>query len=54
MRFEEEADEESYQMLKNREKRVVVLRDYVEDYSTTTDYGDLNLQQLVHWIVQVS
>ncbi|XP_024019353.1 cyclin-SDS [Morus notabilis] len=55
VRFEEEADEESYQMLRNREKRVVVLRDYVEDYSTTTDYGDLNLQQrlhMVHWIVQ--
>lgn len=57
MRFEDEADEESYQMLRNREKRAVVPRDYVEDYSSTTEYGDLIFHQrlyMVHWIVQVS
>ncbi|XP_062109825.1 cyclin-SDS [Humulus lupulus] len=53
-RFEDEAEEESYQMLRNRERRRVVLRDYIEEYSSTTDYGNLILHQrrkMIRWII---
>ncbi|KAM6567602.1 hypothetical protein CsatA_026730 [Cannabis sativa] len=55
MRFEDEAEEESYQMLRNRERRRVVLRDYIEEYSSTTEYGSLILHQrrkMIQWIIR--
>ncbi|XWS69486.1 hypothetical protein CRYUN_Cryun04dG0182900 [Craigia yunnanensis] len=55
VRFEDEEDEESYKMLRKRERRQVFLRDYAEEYRFTTDYGDLILQQrsfMVRWIVE--
>lgn len=57
MRFEDEDDEGSYQMLRERERRQVYLRDYVEDYCSTTEYGGLLLQErshMIHWIIEVS
>ena len=57
VRFEDEEDEESYKMLRRRERRQVFLHDYAEEYRSTTDYGDLILQQrsfMVRWIVEVS
>ena len=57
MRFEDEEDEESYKMLRKRERRQVFLRDYAEEYRFTTDYGDLILLQrsfMIRWIVEVS
>lgn len=57
MRFEDEADEESYKALRERERRTVSLHNYAEEYCSRTEYGDLVLQQrsqMVHWIVEVS
>ncbi len=57
MRFEDEDDEESYKALRERERRQVFLRNYAEEYCSTTEYGNLVLQQrsqMVNWIVQVS
>lgn len=57
MRFEDGVHEESYQMLRNRERRQVYLHDYGEEYCTTTDYGELVIQQrlhMAHWIIEVS
>lgn len=56
MRFEDEADEESYKALRKRERRTVSLHNYAE-YCSRTEYGDLVLQQrsqMVYWIVEVS
>ncbi|KAK9277331.1 hypothetical protein L1049_006872 [Liquidambar formosana] len=56
-RFEDEEDEESYKMFRSRERRQVYLRDYAEEYCSTTEYGDLVIQQrlqMVHWIVEQS
>ncbi|GAV86174.1 Cyclin_N domain-containing protein/Cyclin_C domain-containing protein, partial [Cephalotus follicularis] len=56
VRFESEDDEESYMMLRERERRQVsLLHDYAEEYLSTTEYGDLILQQrslMVHWIIE--
>ncbi|KAF2305676.1 hypothetical protein GH714_007461 [Hevea brasiliensis] len=57
VKFEVEDDEESYQRLRERERRQLFLHDYVELYRSTTDYGGLILEQrlqMVHWIVEQS
>lgn len=57
VRFDDEDDEQSYQMFRERERREKFLRDYTEEYRCTTEYGDLILQQrsdMIHWIVEVS
>ncbi|CAL8097738.1 unnamed protein product [Prunus armeniaca] len=57
LKFEDEEDEASYQLLRNRERIQVFLRDYTEEYSSTTECGDLILQQrwqMVRWIVERS
>ncbi|KAD4982944.1 hypothetical protein E3N88_19615 [Mikania micrantha] len=54
---EDEEHEETYQMLKKRERRQVYLHDYAEKYCVTTEYGDLVVQQrlqMVHWIMEQS
>ncbi|KAK6790757.1 hypothetical protein RDI58_009838 [Solanum bulbocastanum] len=53
--LEDEEDEESYRMIRNRERRQLYLHDYAEEYCSTTDYGDLIVQQrlqMVHWILE--
>ncbi|XP_059308842.1 cyclin-SDS [Lycium ferocissimum] len=53
--LENEEDEESYRMIRNRERRQLYLHDYAEEYCSTTDYGDLVVQQrlqMVHWILE--
>ncbi|XP_052187148.1 cyclin-SDS isoform X2 [Diospyros lotus] len=55
--FEDEEHERSYQMLRERERRRVYLHDYAEEYCSTTEYGELVIQQrlqMVHWIVEQS
>ncbi|XP_021909788.1 cyclin-SDS [Carica papaya] len=55
VRFDDEDDEQSYQMFRERERREKFLRDYTEEYRCTTEYGDLILQQrsdMIHWIVE--
>lgn len=55
--LENKDDQESYKMIRDRERRQVYLHDYAEDYCCTTDYGDLIIQQrlqMVHWIFEVS
>ncbi|KAL0540376.1 hypothetical protein IC582_024613 [Cucumis melo] len=57
LRFEELDDEEAYRMFRNRERRQLIIHDYIEEYRSTTDYGDLILQQrsnMVQWIVERS
>ncbi|KAF3432085.1 hypothetical protein FNV43_RR26824 [Rhamnella rubrinervis] len=57
VRFENEDDEGSYQMLRKRERKRVYLHDYAEEYCSTTEYGDLVLEQrshMIHWIVEQS
>lgn len=56
LRFEEEENEESYRMLRKRERRQVYFHDYAEEYCSTTEYGELVIQQrlrMVHWMVEV-
>ncbi|CAN1297324.1 SDS [Linum perenne] len=56
-RFKDVDDEQSYQMLRGREKRHIVLHDYVELYRSMTEYGDLITQQrrrMIHWIIEES
>ncbi|CAI9755247.1 unnamed protein product [Fraxinus pennsylvanica] len=53
--LEQKEDEESYRMLRERERRQVYLFDYAEEYCSITDYGHLVIQQrlqMVHWIVE--
>ncbi|KAF2316687.1 hypothetical protein GH714_042028 [Hevea brasiliensis] len=57
VKFEDEEDEESYQRLRERERRQLFLHDYVELYRSTTEYGGLILEQrlqMVHWIAEQS
>ncbi|KGN50819.2 cyclin-SDS-like [Cucumis sativus] len=57
LRFEELDDEEAYRMFRNRERRQLIICDYIEEYRSTTDYGDFILQQrsnMVQWIVERS
>ncbi|CAN0871721.1 SDS, partial [Linum grandiflorum] len=56
-RFKDVDDEQSYQLLRGRERRHIVLHDYVEYYRSTKDYGDLISQQrrrMIHWIIEES
>ncbi|CAN1138303.1 SDS, partial [Linum perenne] len=56
-RFKDVDDEQSYQKLRGREKRHIVLHDYVELYRSMTEYGDLITQQrrrMIHWIIEES
>nr|DAD32282.1 TPA_asm: hypothetical protein HUJ06_011133 [Nelumbo nucifera] len=55
MRFEDEEQEESYKMLRRRERKQVFLHDYAEEYCSTTEYGELVLRQrfqMVNWIIE--
>ncbi|XP_071708912.1 cyclin-SDS-like [Rutidosis leptorrhynchoides] len=57
LRPEDEEYEESYWMLKQRERRQVYLHDYAEEYCRVKEYGDLVVQQriqMVHWIIEES
>ncbi|KAK1287570.1 Cyclin-SDS-like [Acorus calamus] len=57
LRFEDESDEESYKTLRRRESAHALLHDYAEEYFSTTDYGDLIVQQrlvMVNWMVEHS
>ncbi|MCL7045688.1 hypothetical protein MKW94_026801 [Papaver nudicaule] len=57
LRFEDENDEDSYDALRRRERSHVIRTDYLEDYYSTTSYGDLIVQQrksIVHWIIDES
>ncbi|XP_043719266.1 cyclin-SDS isoform X2 [Telopea speciosissima] len=57
LRFEDEEHEESYRNLRHRERRQNFLHDYIEDYYSTTEYGELVLQErllMVNWIVEHS
>ncbi|KAM5566939.1 cyclin-SDS [Rosa sericea] len=57
LKFGDDEVEESYQMLRNRERLKVFLRDYTVDYSSTTEYGGLILHQrsyMVRWIIEIS
>ncbi|KAD7116730.1 hypothetical protein E3N88_03998 [Mikania micrantha] len=57
LRPEDEEQEESYQMLKERERRQVYLHDYTKEYSGMKEYCDLVVQQrlqMVHWIIKQS
>lgn len=51
------ADEDSYQLLRIRERSSVVLHDYLDEYSSTTEYGKLILDErflMINWIIEVS
>ncbi|KAF7827606.1 cyclin-SDS [Senna tora] len=56
LKFEDQEDEEGYQMLRKRERRQVFYSNYAEKYSNT-EYGKLVLQQrsqMIYWIVEQS
>jgi len=48
-------DEESYQMLRKRERRQVFMWNYGEKYFSATDFAEVFQQRsrMVHWIVEV-
>ncbi|EYU30146.1 hypothetical protein MIMGU_mgv1a024744mg [Erythranthe guttata] len=53
--LENEEEEESYRMMRKRERRQEYVRDYAEEYCNNTAYGELVIQQrlqMVHWIVE--
>ncbi|KAK9074440.1 hypothetical protein SSX86_007038 [Deinandra increscens subsp. villosa] len=55
LRPEDEEHEESYQMLKKRERRQVYLHNYGEEYRGMKEYGDLVVHQrsqMVQWIMK--
>uniref|UniRef100_A0A803KP48 Cyclin C-terminal domain-containing protein n=1 Tax=Chenopodium quinoa TaxID=63459 RepID=A0A803KP48_CHEQI len=55
-KFEVEEDEESYRMLRSRERnQAVKAKDYVEEYDFATDFGELIVEQrllMVNWIIE--
>ncbi|XP_057443216.1 cyclin-SDS [Lotus japonicus] len=56
-RFEDSDDEDSYQLLRKRERKQVFLWNYAEAYLSATEFGELVLQQrsqMVHWIIEQS
>ncbi|KNA04950.1 hypothetical protein SOVF_194920 [Spinacia oleracea] len=57
-KFEAEEDEESYRLLRSRERnQAVKVKDYVEEYDFATDYGELIIEQrllMVNWIIELS
>ncbi|XP_020970402.1 cyclin-SDS [Arachis ipaensis] len=57
VKFDDLDEEESYLMLRERERKQVLLWNYTDSYFSTTEFGDLVIQQrsqMVHWIVEVS
>ncbi|XP_026379754.1 cyclin-SDS-like [Papaver somniferum] len=57
LKFEDENDEDSYIKFRSRERNHVILKDYFEDYYTTTAYGDFLLQErqaILNWIIDES
>ncbi|KAE9605277.1 hypothetical protein Lalb_Chr10g0095591 [Lupinus albus] len=55
-RFEDLDEEENYQMLRKRERKQVFMSNYAETYISTTEVGELVLQQrsqMVRWITEV-
>nr|GEY02608.1 hypothetical protein [Tanacetum cinerariifolium] len=55
LRPEDEEHEESYWMLKLRERRQLYVHDYSEEYCEMKEYGDLVVKQrlqMVHWIME--
>ncbi|XP_020232675.1 cyclin-SDS isoform X2 [Cajanus cajan] len=53
--FEDSDDEDSYRMLRKRERRQGFLSNYGEIYFSTTEFGETVLEQrvqMVHWIVE--
>ncbi|KAI3818372.1 hypothetical protein L1987_12178 [Smallanthus sonchifolius] len=57
LRPEDEEHEESYQMMKKRERRQVYLHGYADEYRGMKEYGDLVVHQrlkMVHWIMKQS
>ncbi|PWA76737.1 Cyclin, C-terminal domain-containing protein [Artemisia annua] len=55
LRPEDEEHEESYWMLKLRERRQLYVHDYAEEYCEMKEYGDLVVKQrlqMVHWIME--
>ncbi|KAI3497985.1 hypothetical protein L1887_33660 [Cichorium endivia] len=57
LRPEDQEHEESYQMMRKRERRQVYLHDYAEEYCETKEFGHLVVQQrlqMVHWIIEQS
>ncbi|KAK1412103.1 hypothetical protein QVD17_33090 [Tagetes erecta] len=57
LRPEDEEHEESYLMMKKRERRQVYLHNYSEEHSGMKEYGDLVVHQrsqMVHWIMKQS
>jgi len=56
VRFEDSDDEDSYQMLRKRERKQGFVSNYGERYFSTTEFGETVLEQrsqMVHWIVEV-
>ncbi|KEH40656.1 carboxy-terminal domain cyclin [Medicago truncatula] len=55
-RFEDIDDEESYQMLRKRERRQAFMWNYGERYFSATDFAEVFQQRsrMVHWIVEHS
>jgi len=56
VRFEDSDDEDSYQMLRKRERKQGFVSNYAERYFSTTEFGETVLEQraqMVHWIVEV-
>ncbi|TKY69213.1 Cyclin-SDS protein [Spatholobus suberectus] len=57
VRFEDSDDEESYQILRKRERRQGFLTNYGERYFCTTEFGETVLEQrtqMVQWMVEQS
>nr|XP_043626639.1 cyclin-SDS [Erigeron canadensis] len=57
LRPEDEEHEESYWMMKERERRQLYVHDYSVEYCEMKEYGDLVVQQrlqMVHWIMEQS
>ncbi|QCD89456.1 cyclin B [Vigna unguiculata] len=57
VRFEDSDDEDSYQMLRKRERKQGFVSNYAERYFSTTEFGETVLEQraqMVHWIVEQS
>ncbi|QHO04711.1 hypothetical protein HN51_060647 [Arachis hypogaea] len=57
VKFDDLDEEESYLMLRERERKQVLLWNYTDSYFSTTEFGDLVIQQrsqMVHWIVEQS
>jgi len=56
VRFEDLDDEDSYQMLRKRERRQGYVLNYGDGYFSTTEFGDTVIEQraqMVHWIIEV-